>query len=178
MSDEPIETNDNAVARDDDRASQASSARDEDDAQHQRVRAGGGRFCPGQSGNPRGRPRKQPEPVIAMMTRVLNEAVQLNRGGKRVEMPCGEAIFRALCHRAMTDPRLGKDVFRLVAAREAMADAGEMDARLAQSESAFDHHLARMRRQIIAELSAASAAGSGAGDNDNPGPASDPERAP
>ena len=91
MSDEPIESNDNIVARDNDLAPQTSCADGEGVARPQRIRAGGGRFSKGQSGNPRGRPRKQAEPFLAMMKRVLNETVQLNRDGRRVEMSCGEA---------------------------------------------------------------------------------------
>ena len=172
MSDEPIELNDNVADQIGDRPSQAS-VRGEIDAQPRFARAAGGRFAPGHSGNRRGRPRKPPEATQAMMTRVLSEVVSLTLGGKRVEMSCAEAIFRSMCHNAMTDPRVAREVLRLAATREVVVDPSELDVRLEQSEAAFQNHLARVRRQILAEISAANA-----GDNDNPEPAFSPGRAP
>lgn len=177
MSDEPIESNDNIVARDNDLAPQTSCADGEGVARPQRIRAGGGRFSKGQSGNPRGRPRKQAEPFLAMMKRVLNETVQLNRDGRRVEMSCGEAVFRSMCHKAMADPRIGKEIFKLVAVHEAGAVAGEMGADPAHNEAVYQNHYARMRRQILAEQSPADGDNSAASDNDNPGPGWDSEHA-
>lgn len=175
MSEDQIETNDNTVARDDDHAS-ASSAWAEADAQPQRARAGG-RFRPGKSGNPRGRPRKAPEPFRAMTARVLNETVQLTLGGQRVEMACAEAIFRAMCHKAMKDPRMGREVFRYLPEQGGAGDLGGTGDSLSHGEAAFENFLARLRRQIIAEDTAARAAASDAGDNDNPKPAAEPEEA-
>jgi hypothetical protein len=176
MSDDQIETNDNTVAHDDELAS-ASPAREDAEAQPQRARAGGGRFRSGQSGNPRGRPRKAPEPLQAMTARVLNETVPLNLGGKRVEMALSEAIFRAMCRQAMKDPRMGKEVFRYLPQQEGAGDNGGTRESLLQGEAAFENLLARMRRQILAELAAAGVAVSDLGDNDNPKPAVDPEEA-
>jgi hypothetical protein len=175
MSDKSIELNDNTAAHHDDRTSLASAVRDEIEAQPRRARAAGGRFHPGQSGNPNGRPRKAPEPFHAMAARVLNEKVQITLGGQRVEMACAEAIFRGMCHGAMKDPRMGKEVFKYIAAQEARIDPGETDARLAQGEAAFDNYCARLRRQILAEL--ASAAAASASDNDNLGHAVESEDA-
>ncbi|MCJ2122876.1 DUF5681 domain-containing protein [Methylobacterium sp. J-077] len=175
MSDEPIESNDNVVAREDDLAPQTSCADGGGAGRARSTRAGGGRFSRGQSGNPRGRPRKQPEPFVAMMKRVLNETVQLNRDGKRVEMSCGEAVFRSMCHKAMSDPRIGKEVFKLVAVHESVVVAGETGADPAQSEAVYQNHYARMRRQILAERSPEGGDNSAASDNDNLGPGCDPE---
>ncbi|MGH1590599.1 DUF5681 domain-containing protein [Methylobacterium phyllosphaerae] len=137
MSDDAIRANDSDAADDDEQVSEAHAREDAGSVSGRHARAATGRFRPGQSGNPRGRPRKEPEPVFAMMARVLGETVSLTRGGKVVEMSCSEAMFRAMCHRAMTDPRLGREVFRLATAREAAIDTADMDARLAQSEAAF-----------------------------------------
>ena len=178
MSDKSIESNDNIAARDNDLAPQTSRADGEGVAPPRRTRAGGGRFSRGQSGNPRGRPRKQAEPFLAMMKRVLNETVQLNRDGKRLEMSCGEAVFRSMCHKAMADPRIGKEIFKLVAVHEAGAVAGEMGADPAQSEAVYQNHYARIRRQILAERSPEGGDNSAASDNDNPGPGSDSEHTP
>lgn len=100
-----------------------------------------------------------------MMARVLGETVSLTLGGKVVEMSCSEAMFRAMCHKAMTDPRLGKEVFRLATAREAAVDTADIDARLAQGEAALANFIARVRRQTRVELSDEQNPG---GDNDNP----------
>lgn len=177
MSDEATELNDNAAAQDDDLASSATPGREEVEVQPRRAHAAGGRFRRGQSGNPRGRPRKVPEPFHTMAARVLNETVQITLGGQRIEMACAEAIFRGMCHRAMKDPRLGKEVFRYLPTHEAAADPSGTDASLAQGEAAFENFRARLRRQILAELAEAGKAASGAGDNDNPKPAAEPEDA-
>lgn len=176
MSDEQIETNDNVNAREDDLAS-TSFASAEAEAQPQRARAGGGRFRSGQSGNPRGRPRKAPEPFHAMTARVLNETVALTLGGQRVEMVCAEAIFRAMCHKAMKDPRMGREVFRYLSAQGSAGDLGGTHDSLLHGEAAFGNLLARLRRQIIAESTAERAAASDVGDNDNPQPDAGPEEA-
>ncbi|MCJ2017990.1 DUF5681 domain-containing protein [Methylobacterium sp. E-065] len=176
MSDEQSETNDNSITRDDDLAS-GSSASAEADAQPQRARAGGGRFRSGQSGNPRGRPRKAPEPFHAMTARVLNEPVALTLGGQRVEMVCAEAIFRAMCHKAMKDPRMGREVFRYLPEQASTPDLGETRDGLLHGEAAFENLLARLRRQIIAESTPERATASDVGDNDNPQPAAEPEDA-
>lgn len=169
MSDDAIRANDNDVAHGDEAASDTPAREDVGGGSKRNARAVTGRFSPGQSGNPRGRPRKEPEPVFAMMARVLGESVSLTRSGKVVEMSCSEAIFRAMCHRAMTDPRLGKEVFRLATARETAVDTADMDARLARSEAALANHIARVRRQVRIELSADGETEQDAiGDNDNP----------
>lgn len=112
-----------------------------------------------------------------MMKRVLNETVRVNRDGKRIEMSCGEALFRSMCHKGMADARIGKEVFKLIAVHETVADAGETGADPAQSEAAYRNHVARIRRQILAEQSLVGAADPELSDNDNPGPAFDTERA-
>ena len=178
MSDEPIESNDNVVGRDDDLAPQTFCADGGGVARPKPARAGGGRFSRGQSGNPRGRPRKQPEPFVAMMKRVLNEPIPLNRGGKQTEMSCSEVVFRSMCREAMTNPRVGKEVFKLVAEHEAVAVADQTNADPAQSEAMYQNYYSRMRRQILAELSLADAANTEASDNDNPAPGSDSEHTP
>lgn len=168
MSDDPIELNDNSVAHGDDLTSSASAQ--EADVQPRPVRAAGGRFRAGQSGNPRGRPRKAPEPFFEMVARVLNEPVSLTLRGQRVEISCAEAIIRAMCHGAMKDPRLGKEILKYAAAREAAGGPGGMEAGLVQSEAVIENYRARVRRQVMAEVSASAAVSSGASDNDNPGP--------
>lgn len=75
----------------------------------------------------------------------------------------------------MKDPRLGKEVLKYAAAREAGVGPGGMEAGLAQSEAVIENYRARVRRQVMAEVSASAAVSSGASDNDNPGPLAGPE---
>ncbi|WP_456684569.1 DUF5681 domain-containing protein [Bradyrhizobium sp. P5_C11_2] len=169
MSDDAIRANGTEATHADESVSEMPAREEAAGGHGPQARTATGRFRPGQSGNSRGRPRKEPEPVFAMMARVLGEAVPLTRGGKVVEMSCSEAIFRAMCHRAMTDPRLGREVFRLAIAREAAVDTADIDARLAQGEAALANFIARVRRQARIDLTAESETEQDSvGDNDNP----------
>lgn len=169
MSDDAIRANDNDVAHGDEAAPDTPAREDAGGKSKRNARAATGRFSPGQSGNPRGRPRKVPEPIHAMMMRILDEVVPITRGGKVVEMSCSEAIFRVMCHNAMNNPRIGKEVFRLATAKEVAVDIADIDARLAQGEAALANFIARVRRQARIELSAyAETEQDAIGDNNNP----------
>ncbi|CAM3082093.1 hypothetical protein JHFBIEKO_4050 [Methylobacterium mesophilicum] len=93
-------------------------------------------------------------------------------------MSCSEVVFRSMCREAMTNPRVGKEVFKLVAEHEAVAVADQTNVDPAQSEAMYQNYYIRIRRQILAELSLADAANTDASDNDNPGPGSDSEQTP
>lgn len=87
MSDDPIEMNDNSVAHGDDLTSSASAQGAE--VRPRPVRAAGGRFRAGQLGNPRGRPRKAPEPFFEMVARVLERASLAHaQGAARRDILC------------------------------------------------------------------------------------------
>ena len=61
----------------------------------------GRRFAPGQSGNPRGRPRHRPEAVEEIAAAVLNSTVRYAEGGrKRLDTRFG-VVIRALVDKAV-----------------------------------------------------------------------------
>src|SRR5437773_3368778 len=64
------------------------------------------RFKKGQSGNPRGRPRK-PEPDPIDIAAVLTEPIPVRIGGTSREMDVFEVWLRGLAKRALTDGNLG-----------------------------------------------------------------------
>jgi Family of unknown function (DUF5681) len=59
------------------------------------------RFKKGQSGNPRGRPKKQPKDVAAHMADLLDEKQTVRMNGKTVVMTGDELMARRLMEKAM-----------------------------------------------------------------------------
>jgi uncharacterized protein DUF5681 len=64
------------------------------------------RFKPGQSGNPKGRP-KQADATTLDITGLLNEPIKVKVAGKTKKMSPFEASFRLLAKRAIKDKNLG-----------------------------------------------------------------------
>jgi len=59
------------------------------------------RFQKGQSGNPRGRPRKAPETVASCVANILGEQFQVRINGKSVSITGEELLARRLVEKAM-----------------------------------------------------------------------------
>jgi hypothetical protein len=59
------------------------------------------RFKPGQSGNPRGRPRKNRD-IQAMIKRELDSTVVLKEGGRELRLSKREALIKQLVNRAIS----------------------------------------------------------------------------
>ena len=59
------------------------------------------RFKPGQSGNPRGRPRKN-RSIEAMIKRELDQTVALKEGGREIRLTKREALIKQLVNRAIS----------------------------------------------------------------------------
>ncbi len=59
------------------------------------------RFKPGQSGNARGRPRKN-RSIEAMIKRELDSTVVLKEGGREIRMSKREALIKQLVNRAIS----------------------------------------------------------------------------
>jgi Family of unknown function (DUF5681) len=63
------------------------------------------RFKPGQSGNPKGRPR-QSRNLRTIVKQVLSEDMQIREGGRLRRMSAGEALVRTILARAFKgDPK-------------------------------------------------------------------------
>ena len=74
------------------------------------------RYKKGQSGNPRGRPKKQPKDVAAHMTDLLDEKQTVRMNGKAVTMTGNELIARRLMEQALKgDPKAFDKVQQLAA---------------------------------------------------------------
>jgi hypothetical protein len=71
-----------------------------------------GRFLPGSSGNPRGRPSKIERSITRRQQRrdallALEEPVQVTRKGRRITMSYNEALLEKLKHMALSEGNLG-----------------------------------------------------------------------
>lgn len=92
------------------------------------------RYRKGQSGNPKGRPRKTPTPptLAEINQKVLLENIEIALNGKVVEMPIYEAILRQSVMQMMTNgaanPKSVETFAKLLSYGEAVNDAvPEMD---------------------------------------------------
>jgi Family of unknown function (DUF5681) len=99
-----------------------------------------GRFRPGQSGNPRGRPRNA-RGVGALVQRALNERVEAKENGRRRRITLLEAVVKQLVNRAANgDQRATQFVFSLL-----HADQGRPPPRAA-------HEIDEGDALVVAEL--------------------------
>lgn len=71
-------------------------------------------FKPGQSGNPRGRPKKAAKNPLAIFLDILNEKIVVREGDKTRRISKFEAIFHALTLKAMKgDPKAANQMITL-----------------------------------------------------------------
>jgi Family of unknown function (DUF5681) len=98
------------------------------------------RFCKGQSGNPKGRPRGSKN-LATMMEKVLKEPVVISENGKRRRITKREALIKQLVNKAIAgDPRSIKLM---------LAELREIDDRLGTDDGGIP--LAVIRR-VMARL--------------------------
>jgi Family of unknown function (DUF5681) len=70
-------------------------------------------FRPGQSGNPKGRPKSSAD-LSTLLTKALTETVTINEGGRRRVITKGEAVVKQLTNKAASgDPRAIKVLMEL-----------------------------------------------------------------
>ena len=81
------------------------------------------RFKKGQSGNPRGRPKKQPKDVAAHMADLLDEKQTVRMNGKAVTMTGNELIARRLMEKAMKGDAKAFEKVHQLAAQHAEEEA-------------------------------------------------------
>ena len=70
-------------------------------------------FKPGQSGNPKGRPKKQ-KSLAALLKEIMFRPVTIKENGTRRKVPFVEAFLSGLVHLAVNgDPRARRDLLKL-----------------------------------------------------------------
>ena len=80
----------------------------------------GGRFDKGQSGNPKGRPRKPPEPAAPAISVVIDRTLTITRGGQAREVTMEEALQHRTYQDAIAGKRLAqREVLKWIRKREA-----------------------------------------------------------
>ena len=119
----------------------------------------GRRFQKGQSGNPRGPRRKT---LAALLLAALNEPVYTTIDGHRRKITKREAIIKQMVDKsAEADLRATKMLFDMLKEVEQKAGAAPAEpAKLsAPDREVVELFVARLRRQIAAEMAEAAAAG-------------------
>jgi Family of unknown function (DUF5681) len=100
------------------------------------------RYQRGQSGNPRGRPRKVPD-FMEDVAEILGGKVTGQAKGKPITLPAVQAMFRILCNRALKgDNRALRGVIEQMltlepAARDRAKQKEAEDARLREAAAKF-----------------------------------------
>ena len=112
------------------------------------ARASDGRFRDGQSGNPRGRPRRLKTAPASVLEQVLDEELPNPLPGQSRRISMREALVRSLCARGFKDPRIALALLKLDALRSDAPDEGaDLVALIAEDEAALEAYLARERRR-------------------------------
>jgi hypothetical protein len=101
------------------------------------------RFKPGQSGNPRGRPRK-PQDIASILERALNSRVPIHENGRRRIVTMREAIIRGLVNdAARREPKALRMLFTLMTRHPAEAiGTKDMGPLAAEDQAILDDFLA------------------------------------
>ena len=77
------------------------------------------RFRKGQSGNPRGRPRKKPDPVASAFDVVIDRTLTIVQDGVPREVTVGEALQHRTYQNAIAGNRAARrEVLKMIAKRE------------------------------------------------------------
>ena len=101
------------------------------------------RFQKGQSGNPRGRPKKVPD-FMEDAAQIFGGAVTGQAKGKPITLPMVQAMFRTLCRQALKgDNQALRRVIELMltlepVARDKAREKEEKDARLREAARKYD----------------------------------------
>jgi hypothetical protein len=91
------------------------------------------RFKKGQSGNPKGRPRKPPSAPVPLMTKLLKRQLSVTVEGRRRKMSAAEAVFLQLLEQAS---RGRPFAIREVVSAQRAIEAAEAEERKKSAESA------------------------------------------
>ncbi len=115
-----------------------------------------GQFKPGQSGNPRGRPKKTPA-LTEQIAEVLHGNVTVTEGGKRRTVTTLEAFMMREVRKALEgDPRASANLLKLLpmlerAGAQQGADAAAMAEAEAPSDAPDEELLKFFAQRILAE---------------------------
>ena len=125
-------------------------------------------FQKGQSGNPRGPRRKN---LAALLVAALNEPVYVTIDGKRRKITKREAIVTQMVNKsAKADLRAIKMLFDMKEVEQKAGAAPPEPPKLTSTDrEVVELFIARLRRQIAAEMAEAAAAAGAAAKSDQPG---------
>lgn len=107
------------------------------------ARTRAGKFKPGRSGNPRGRPPKLKEPFNEAFLRVLHDPVPVSVSGKQMPITMFEALVRSTLVHAFKNPRLGLAVIKTTLSAFELPKAAETQDNDKHDASALEHFLVR-----------------------------------
>lgn len=113
-----------------------------------------GRFQPGQSGNPKGRPRT-PKTLGAAITSAFNEKVPVTEGGRRKRITKLEAAAKQIANKSASgDAKVAKLGLDLIQKSEARLSSNTPEAtKLSETDAQIAARLvARIRMTLEAEI--------------------------
>jgi len=110
-----------------------------------------GRYAPGSTGNPNGRPPKPKPNPLELLERLLDEEVPnpSNMPGTPKQIRFEELMLRCLCAHAAKNPRIALEILKLVGAGVAsrLTNEEQLAALAANDDGILDEYLAQERRR-------------------------------
>jgi hypothetical protein len=109
------------------------------------------RFKPGESGNPRGRPRGSKN-VFVLLDEELNQTVTINENGRRRRITKRAAVVKHMVNKTLSgDPRVLQILLSQLRSREAHAEADPSSADMQEGDYEVIRHLEERLKKMVKE---------------------------